>query len=117
LGLREWEAVVATYGSCGCIGTWWIKGKATCCGYFEKSPANVERRAPTHPTPKLDELLEEHRPVVVVNLSTNYVNVPAEAAVVADLRAIAGKISAAVTGSTLVSPPRFPSPAPGRRRF
>ncbi len=120
-GLREKQAVVATYGSCGSIGKWWITGKSTNCGYFERSPANVERRSATHATPKLDDLLRRHKPdVVIVNLSTNYVNVPSDEAVRSDLRVLVEKIRATGARCFWLGPPkmrRFEAESPRLERL
>lgn len=66
---------LSTYGSCGSQTETWVRGLATSCGYFEKTPSgHVSVPYPKkHSTPKIDNLLAQHKPeLVIVALGANF---------------------------------------------
>jgi peptidoglycan hydrolase-like protein with peptidoglycan-binding domain len=73
--LRGTGATVESYGSSGASPSWWMTGRATRSGYVARhADGSVDRphwQTP-HDTPRLEALIEEHRPdVLVVSMGGN----------------------------------------------
>lgn len=76
-------AKVQTYGSAGSTPSWWLNGHSTKSGFYSKddegkvdNPANWKE---PHPTPKLNNLIDNFKPnVIVFSLGANLVKANAE---------------------------------------
>jgi hypothetical protein len=107
---------VATYGSCGSIGSWWFSGQKTTCGFYSSDIQGVPFRAKTFETPYISELLKTLRPdSVIVKLGTNYVRGYNESFIRADLLALVREIKQSGARCYWILPPdmrRFRSELP-----
>ncbi|MBY0518521.1 MAG: hypothetical protein K2P81_16535 [Bacteriovoracaceae bacterium] len=96
----------ASYASCGSIAQWWVTGKSTPCGYWEHQGHQAAISLKTGPTPIFSDLLQKHKPsVVVVELSGNYMGY-SDSFSVDDMRAMAQKIKAIGAKCLWISTPK-----------
>ena len=100
---------MATYGSAGSSPKWWITGHTTRSGFFSKDGDEKTTRpakwSDPHPTPKLETLLAQFRPnVVVFSLGANLIHA-APATIESQMREIADMAKAYGTEIIWVGPP------------
>ena len=104
--LRKEGYKVATYASCGSIGTWWTTQQKTTCGYYSNDLEGKVTKANTHATPKLSALLSEVKPeVVIVELGSNYVKLTNDEAAKNDMKAFVKQIKDAGASCFWISAP------------
>ena len=71
--LRSRGAQVHTVGSSGASASNFINGRGTTVGYADHGMDGRTQKTPSHATPKLEELISQDKPdVIVVNLGANF---------------------------------------------
>lgn len=104
--LRKTGHNVATYASCGSIAKWWTTSQKTTCGFYSNDLNNQVTRANTHPTPKLENILADVRPdVVIVELGANYQNTPSDEFARGDLKNLLKMIRESGAKCFWITPP------------
>jgi hypothetical protein len=101
------SSVVATYASCGSNPLWWVNGRRTTCGYWQRDRDGNEKRATTAPTPLMRTLLDELQPdFTVIAQGTNLLEGWPDGGEKAS-RALLAVVAAARTKCIWISPPNI----------
>ncbi|MDH4467554.1 MAG: SGNH/GDSL hydrolase family protein [Bacteriovoracaceae bacterium] len=97
--------VTNTYGAAGSIGNWWLTGKSTHAGYFQKLEDGFEILKKKSRLPTMDLLLKKFPDIVVVSLGTNYSNYSDPSFIKDDIRKLMAKIINAGAQCYWIGPP------------